>query len=310
MTAATARLRRLTGRPHSWPRFDRHWQARLLTRLDAAPRRTGTWSAVAAATLAGLALGPVAAAIAACYTGMAVLAYARHRQEAAARRRRAAARDAIAALAADLRAGADITTALTEARVHLGRDGSGSPSSANAPTTGRRADQWTPASPPFAHSPTTGRRADPWTPAHPRPGTSADEHSRRERTPRPASATGEDPVCRRIHARLDAAIRIAETTGAPIAELLDRLAADLRAGARVEATLSTHTAGSHAGSRLLAALPIAGLGLGQALGTDPIATLLHTPVGAGCAMTALALQLAGLAWSRRILATATSGDPS
>jgi len=28
--------------------------------------------------------------------------------------------------------------------------------------------------------------------------------------------------------------------------------------------------------------------------------LLHTPVGAGCALAAMALQLAGLAWSNRL----------
>lgn len=241
MTAASARLRRLLGQPRSWPHLGHHWRTRLLAQLDAAPRRVGGWSALTAATIAGLTAGPVAAVVAAVYTALAVLAVARHRRDTATRRRRTATRQAIATLAADLRAGADATAALAETRTHL--------------------------------------------------------------------ADTDDVVCHRIRDRLDAITRIAETAGAPVSRLLDRLAADLRAAARVESTLSTHTAGIHASSRLLAALPVAGLGLGQSLGTDPIALLLHTPLGAGCAATAIALQLAGLAWSRRIL-TAATGAPS
>ena len=51
---------------------------------------------------------------------------------------------------------------------------------------------------------------------------------------------------------------------------------------------------------LLAGLPMGGVGLGYAIGADPLAVLLHTPLGVVCAVTAIGLQLAGLAWSARI----------
>jgi len=51
---------------------------------------------------------------------------------------------------------------------------------------------------------------------------------------------------------------------------------------------------------LLGVLPAAGIGLGYLMGSDPLRVLLHTPVGAGCALGAVAFQLAGLAWTDRL----------
>ncbi|MGH8791028.1 MAG: type II secretion system F family protein, partial [Stackebrandtia sp.] len=64
----------------------------------------------------------------------------------------------------------------------------------------------------------------------------------------------------------------------------------------------THTAGAAASARLLAFLPVTGLLLGEAVGVEPTALLLHTPLGAACAFGAAALQAAGLMWSHRIAA--------
>jgi tight adherence protein B len=89
-------------------------------------------------------------------------------------------------------------------------------------------------------------------------------------------------------------------TGAPLADLLDRIEADARASDRVEAVAKAQRAGVHATALLLAGLPLAGIALGYAIGADPVHVLLHTPFGAGCALVALALQVAGLAWSTRL----------
>lgn len=112
---------------------------------------------------------------------------------------------------------------------------------------------------------------------------------------------GADPVCDQIGHRLDAVRKICERTGAPVAQLLEHLAIDLRAQARTEALLDTHTAAATASARLLAGLPMAGLALGQAIGADPLELLLHTPLGAGCAAASVGLQAVGMTWSRRIL---------
>lgn len=122
---------------------------------------------------------------------------------------------------------------------------------------------------------------------------------------------GVDPICDQIRHRLDAVRLICERTGAPVAQLLEHLAIDLRAQARVEALLNTHTAAATASSRLLAGLPLAGLALGQAIGAQPLKLLLHTPLGAACAAAAVGLQAAGMTWSRRILAgQAVAATPS
>ena len=106
-------------------------------------------------------------------------------------------------------------------------------------------------------------------------------------------------------ARLDAAYRISEALGTPLADLLDRVEADLRAGRRLRMNVRAQTAGAQATSVLLAGLPLVGLGLGVSMGFDPVDQLLHTPVGAGCALTAVLLQCAGLAWTARLVRNAT-----
>jgi Flp pilus assembly protein TadB len=100
--------------------------------------------------------------------------------------------------------------------------------------------------------------------------------------------------------RASAALTLAERTGAPLAELLDRVEADARAADRVAAGLTAQSAGARATALLLAGLPGAGLALGVTIGADPVHVLLHEPVGAACALGALALQLTGLAWSQRL----------
>jgi tight adherence protein B len=97
--------------------------------------------------------------------------------------------------------------------------------------------------------------------------------------------------------RLAAAWQLSERLGAPLAELLDRVEADLRSAERTRTSVAGQTAGARATTWLLAALPVAGVGLGYGMGVDPARSLLHTPLGAGCALGALGFQCAGLAWS-------------
>ncbi|MEV0715344.1 hypothetical protein [Asanoa sp. NPDC050611] len=97
-----------------------------------------------------------------------------------------------------------------------------------------------------------------------------------------------------------AAVMLAERTGAPLADLIDRIEADARAGDRARASAIAQAAGAQATAMLLAALPLGGLALGYAIGADPLAILLHTPLGAICAVCAIALQILGLVWSQRL----------
>ncbi|WP_434742560.1 hypothetical protein [Micromonospora sp. SH-82] len=106
----------------------------------------------------------------------------------------------------------------------------------------------------------------------------------------------------RIEQLAAAAVRLAEQTGAPLAELLERVEADTRVGDRGLASAAAQAAGARATAWLLAALPLGGIGLGYGIGVDPVAILLHTPIGAACTLAAVALQAVGLAWADRLTA--------
>ncbi|HET9517036.1 MAG TPA: hypothetical protein VFO77_04855 [Actinoplanes sp.] len=94
--------------------------------------------------------------------------------------------------------------------------------------------------------------------------------------------------------------RLAERTGAPVADLIDRIEADARAVDRARAATAAQAAGARATALLLAGLPAGGIALGYGIGADPLAVLLHTPLGAACATGAVLLQLGGLAWAERL----------
>ncbi|HEY7272342.1 MAG TPA: hypothetical protein VH502_06380 [Actinoplanes sp.] len=94
--------------------------------------------------------------------------------------------------------------------------------------------------------------------------------------------------------------RLAEHTGAPAADLIERIERDARAADRSRASAAAQSAGAQATALLLAALPLGGIALGYAIGADPLQVLLHTPLGAACAAGALLLQSGGLLWADRV----------
>jgi tight adherence protein B len=100
--------------------------------------------------------------------------------------------------------------------------------------------------------------------------------------------------------RVGAALRVADDTGAPLAELLDRLETDGRTLARARAAATAQASGAQATAWLLAALPAAGIALGTGVGADPVGVLLRTPLGAACAGGAMTFQILGLAWTDRL----------
>lgn len=114
--------------------------------------------------------------------------------------------------------------------------------------------------------------------------------------PAPSGSPGD----RRLADLAAAVWRLAERTGAPAADLVERIEADARAADRSRATAAAQAAGAQATALLLAALPIGGIGLGYSVGVDPLQVLLHTPLGAACAVGAVLLQSAGLLWADRL----------
>lgn len=93
---------------------------------------------------------------------------------------------------------------------------------------------------------------------------------------------------------------MAERTGAPLAELIERIETDARALDRAREAAAAQAAGSRVTAWLLAGLPAGGIALGYGIGVDPLAVLLRTPIGAACALGAVALQITGLIWTERL----------
>ncbi|MCX4847096.1 type II secretion system F family protein [Streptomyces sp. NBC_00893] len=95
--------------------------------------------------------------------------------------------------------------------------------------------------------------------------------------------------------------RVAVDGGAGLAAGLDRLEGALRAERRRREALRAQLAGAWSTVAVLALLPVLGLGLGAALGADPLRVLLHTPAGLVCLVMGGLLEAAGLCWAARIV---------
>jgi tight adherence protein B len=212
---ARRRLRTLRG-----TKTTRHWTLRY-------PRSLSAVLVGGPSAAIGVAAGPVAGSLAAVYGLLAAIFWLRHRRSAAEAVARANALDALAALAADLRAGL-------------------------APEPARAA-------------------AQPLLDAVPL-----------------------------VRDRVATAWRVADVTGAPLADLLDRLEVDLRSLERVRLAAAAHAAGTRATAGLLVVLPVAGIAVGYGMGADPLHVLLHTPVGGACALAGVLLQVAGIVWTNRL----------
>lgn len=95
--------------------------------------------------------------------------------------------------------------------------------------------------------------------------------------------------------------QVAVDGGAGLVAGLDRLETALRADRRRREELRAQLAGAWSTVVVLALLPVAGLGLGAALGADPLRVLLHTPGGLLCLVVGGLLEAAGLFWACRIV---------
>lgn len=214
-------------------------------------------AAVAGAVVgAVVAAGPVAGA-----TLVGALVVARRALHRAARGRfraaaRAAAEDLLAAVAAELDAGADPVSALRQAAMATEGDAPG--------TNGLVADDLT--------------------------------------VLRRALASGADPAatlarCQTPSLRqLAAAYRVCSTSGVRLAPLATTLSVQARAAAVRADELGAALAGPRSSGRLVAGLPVAGIGLAALLGADPGRVLLHSAAGVSCLVAGTLLDVVGLRW--------------
>jgi len=125
---------------------------------------------------------------------------------------------------------------------------------------------------------------------------------------RPAGARAAEA---RAAGAIIAASRLSAEVGAPLVDVLDRLRSTLEADDEIASERAAALAGPRASARILAWLPLAGLGLGAAIGADPISVFADGGVGSAVMLAGLGCHLAGRALSRRLvrLAERAGDDP-
>lgn len=107
-----------------------------------------------------------------------------------------------------------------------------------------------------------------------------------------------------------AAARLTTELGTPLADTLDHVGRAMDAAARAAAERDAALAGPAASARVLLWLPAAGLGLGWALGADPLGVLLGSTAGWTALAAAGALLGVGRRWTRGLVTAARRSGES
>lgn len=117
-------------------------------------------------------------------------------------------------------------------------------------------------------------------------------------------AADEHPEVAADLGRIASAWAVAETHGAPLADLLASVHADLEWRGRFAAGVRAGLAGPRATATVLTALPLVGLGLGQLSGADPVGVLRGGLTGQVLLVSGAILTAAGVLWTEHIVTTA------
>jgi tight adherence protein B len=96
-------------------------------------------------------------------------------------------------------------------------------------------------------------------------------------------------------------VLLSSRTGCSLAHVVAAVDEDLRARRRHRQDLRAATAAPRASAMLLAGLPLVGLAMGSGVGADPWGVLTTTATGQVLLVTGVALEFAGVAWSRRLV---------
>lgn len=94
--------------------------------------------------------------------------------------------------------------------------------------------------------------------------------------------------------------RLCLRTGAPLAPTLEQIAEALEAEEALGLTIAAELSAPRATGRIMAVLPLVGIGLGFAMGGDPVHFLLDSTPGRLCLVAGAGLAAAGIWWIERI----------
>ncbi|MFC7623244.1 type II secretion system F family protein [Microlunatus sp. GCM10028923] len=89
---------------------------------------------------------------------------------------------------------------------------------------------------------------------------------------------------------------VCRATGAPLSVVLDQIADSLGADQTVRLMVAGELAAPRASGKIMAVLPLLGIGLGYLIGGDPLAFLWREPVGWACLVGGTLLAAAGILW--------------
>ena len=101
--------------------------------------------------------------------------------------------------------------------------------------------------------------------------------------------------------------RLADSTGAGLADALDRVGEAMRQEYEVVSEAHGQLSSTRATAVLLATLPIAAIAMGSVLGADPLAVLLGSTIGATCLIAGVSLSALGWWWIVRQIASVREG---
>ncbi|NUU16084.1 type II secretion protein F [Cellulomonas humilata] len=119
----------------------------------------------------------------------------------------------------------------------------------------------------------------------------------------PIRRRARDGDVQRVRAVL-AAAHVSDQLGAPLAGVLERIAAAVAADEEAEGARRAALAGPRSTAQVLAWLPLLGVALGALLGADPVGVVFSGGLGTASAVLGVTLLLAGRWWTSALLSRA------
>lgn len=101
--------------------------------------------------------------------------------------------------------------------------------------------------------------------------------------------------------------QVSSSTGAPMAPALEEVAVGLASDESLRSVVSAELSAPRSTGKVMAVLPLVGIGLGYLLGGRPLEWLLAGPLGWACLLLGLLLAAAGVLWIESLAQAAAAG---